>query len=800
MIIHADILKWAKEYDGPPFHALLCDPPYHLTNRVVDWAGFKDPAQGGRGKPVLTRNNERGFMNAKWDGGSIAFEPETWAALAQHLYPGAFGMAFSGSRGWHRMAVAIEDAGLIIHPTIFCWAYGSGFPKATRIDTQVDRQAGATRAKVGTKKHQPKFAAAELGYREKDNGYNSKSRESFDVTAPATELAAAWAGHRYGLQALKPSIEPIIVFQRPYTGRPVECITATGAGALWIDGARIKTDDDLSKVPTPPKGWKNSSALNGTMTDDWKKGRWPANFALTHHPACERVGVRRVRGTNTPGQRASGASKSQHIYSGGWGDDIPNHYNAPDGRETIADWRCVESCPVQRLGEQSGELQSGSKHGFYDKNSNGIYGDFAGCEQHADGSIGTAARFFHQSDWMAERLEAAGIAEHYKCLICGCKEQKRGIMNEKQHTTEDICDPVTSAENLLSQPNEPADSALMSVPDMQRHGNAGKSENRPIPATNAENSLKSSPETSGSIAPPNAPDSQVAQIARDARFVANLCDSCAIGIARSLVATLQGSDPESPLGAASMPARKKQILLHSLALFVASRASSDTTLTIADLSMFFGFVSLAIENNTPAKTAPLVPQVLYVSKASRGEREAGLDPRQIALLRMAGEEIEDFADAGNDHATYGEFKGVPGKHTPNNRRSFPETTVDDGRQTPIDNAYLRGETKRRNTHPTIKPIALTRWLATLLLPPAMYAPRRLLVPFAGAGSEMVGAMLAGWEDVTGIELEADHVAIAEARLAYWQQRRWELLDPAAPITARTDATIDGQMDMFLEDI
>ena len=123
--------------------------------------------------------------------------------------------------------------------------------------------------------------------------------------------------------------------------------------------------------------------------------------------------------------------------------------------------------------------------------------------------------------------------------------------------------------------------------------------------------------------------------------------------------------------------------------------------------------------------------------------------------------------------------------------------MDDGRDTPIDNPYQRGETTRRNTHPTIKPIALSRHLATLLLPPPEYGPRRLLVPFAGAGSEVIGADLAGWEDVTGIELEAEHVAIADARRAYWRQRRWELIDPARKLSVTTaPKEPKGQIDMF----
>jgi len=74
----------------------------------------------------------------------------------------------------------------------------------------------------------------------------------------------------------------------------------------------------------------------------------------------------------------------------------------------------------------------------------------------------------------------------------------------------------------------------------------------------------------------------------------------------------------------------------------------------------------------------------------------------------------------------------------------------------------------RCSHPTVKPIALSRYLATLLLPPAEYAPRRIFVPFAGVASEVIGAMQAGWEDIIGVEREAEYVDIARARVEYWQ--------------------------------
>ena len=73
----------------------------------------------------------------------------------------------------------------------------------------------------------------------------------------------------------------------------------------------------------------------------------------------------------------------------------------------------------------------------------------------------------------------------------------------------------------------------------------------------------------------------------------------------------------------------------------------------------------------------------------------------------------------------------------------------------------------RNPHPTVKPLSINRYIARLLLPPKLTEPRRVLVPFAGSGSEMIGAMLAGWDEVVGIEREEEYVRIAEARLKWW---------------------------------
>jgi DNA modification methylase len=89
---------------------------------------------------------------------------------------------------------------------------------------------------------------------------------------------------------------------------------------------------------------------------------------------------------------------------------------------------------------------------------------------------------------------------------------------------------------------------------------------------------------------------------------------------------------------------------------------------------------------------------------------------------------------------------------------------------------------RKNNHPCVKPLALTRYLATLLLPPASVEPRRLLVPFAGSGSEMIGALQAGWDEIVGVEQDAHYCEIAKRRLEYWREASiaGTVLPPSSP--------------------
>ena len=82
---------------------------------------------------------ELGFMGKSWDSTGIAFQKETWEKCLEVLKPGGYLLAFAGSKGQHRMACAIEDAGFEIRDTIM-WLYGSGFPKSMDISKQIDKR------------------------------------------------------------------------------------------------------------------------------------------------------------------------------------------------------------------------------------------------------------------------------------------------------------------------------------------------------------------------------------------------------------------------------------------------------------------------------------------------------------------------------------------------------------------------------------------------------------------------------------------------------------------------------------
>lgn len=313
--------------------SVVCDPPYHLTQ--VSRAG--SPRNNDPETPYgRTRIGERGFMGKTWDGGDIAHDPVVWQECLRVLRPGGHLLAFGGSRTYHRLACAIEDAGFEIRDQIQ-WIYGSGFPKSLDVGKAIDARPGVTRhgefavelreamiakgitnsfdvaemvvgKRTGAVANWLKYQWPEakwwpalrdaLGMDHKwgdviaqadrdvsgsgscgpaSIGFAREQARSFEITSPATDDAKQWNG--WGT-ALKPAHEPIVLARKPLLGTVAENVLQHGTGGLNIDGCRVATAEHITPFGSPRKSVggllnKVAEAREGYEQNDL--GRWPAN-------------------------------------------------------------------------------------------------------------------------------------------------------------------------------------------------------------------------------------------------------------------------------------------------------------------------------------------------------------------------------------------------------------------------------------------------------------------------------------------------------------------------------------------
>lgn len=226
---------------------------------------------------------ELGFMGKKWDSSGIAYSVELWQQCLRVLKPGGHLLSFGGTRTWHRVAVAIEDAGFEVRDSI-AWLYGSGFPKSLDVSKAIDKQAGAEREVLGRNPNSREQAGKENTLYES----GTVGKTAYE-TAPSTPEAQQWQG--WGT-ALKPAFEPIVVARKPLgEGTVAANVLKWGTGGLNIDGSRIKFQSETDKSSAKPqgktlkhKGWDSQSWLEETKPPS-DLGRWPANIILDPYTA-----------------------------------------------------------------------------------------------------------------------------------------------------------------------------------------------------------------------------------------------------------------------------------------------------------------------------------------------------------------------------------------------------------------------------------------------------------------------------------------------------------------------------------
>ena len=219
---------------------------------------------------------ELNFMSKNWDNSGIAFQKETWERCYEVLKPGGYLLAFGGSRTFHRIACAIEDAGFEIRDTIM-WLYGMGFPKSLNIGLAIDKKNGVESIDTGIQSPNARPNC------DKTNTLYESGTVGKDFTIKkATNEWEGWG------TALKPSFEPIIVARKPFKGSLVDNVIEYGVGGINIDECRVKTDEELRRTTG---GFCSKSdifhnddkyKINTFETTDKLDGRFPANTILTY--------------------------------------------------------------------------------------------------------------------------------------------------------------------------------------------------------------------------------------------------------------------------------------------------------------------------------------------------------------------------------------------------------------------------------------------------------------------------------------------------------------------------------------
>lgn len=373
-VLHGKNQDVLKDFPSNFFDSIITDPPYEL-----------------------------GFMSKKWDATGVAYSVEMWQEVLRVSKPGATLFCFGGTRTYHRVACAIEDAGWIIKDSMM-WVYGSGFPKSTNISKQLDKEAGKEREVIGP---EPYTQPANGGLWKFSNSGDIEGRriQKF-ITKPATDIAKQWTG--YGT-ALKPSFEPIILAMKPLEKGLTYAQNARkhGVAGLNIDAGRIGTEIMPEQVrgKSDPR-WK--ICVEGGVTLE-HKGHWPANVILSHSPDCVQVGTKQIN---------KGALEGGYTYDDkeykveGFVKDCKPEAPSNRGQETIDVYACVPDCPIRIMDSQN---CTRTKEGYF-----GEHGGLgkAGDVQTTYGDSGGASRFFYCAKASRSERES-GLKDFVPCVKCG---------------------------------------------------------------------------------------------------------------------------------------------------------------------------------------------------------------------------------------------------------------------------------------------------------------------------------------------------------------------------------------------
>ncbi len=355
-----------KQYPDNYFDSVVTDPPY-------GWS----------------------MMGKKWDYQVPSVD--LWKEVFRVLKHGGHILVACGTRTQNRMVCNIEDAGFEIRDVI-SWIYGSGFPKSLNISKAIDNHFGAEREVIGTKTTNTGMQGG--------NFANKSGSGEINITSSATAEATKWEG--WGT-ALKPACEFFTLARKPLSENTVaENVLKHGTGGINIDACRVgenrpPTNNDPVKFKKWKEGDGNKRSESCVADEDVNKGRFPANLILSHHPDCEYLGTKKVKGSSCkPSDIGSG--REGNFSNGIYGDKISKvtiSHTDEDGMESVEEYNCHEDCPIRILDGQSGISKSSGGSGVksFGALGNTVYGKYKNSKPAANigglGDIGGSSRFFY---------------------------------------------------------------------------------------------------------------------------------------------------------------------------------------------------------------------------------------------------------------------------------------------------------------------------------------------------------------------------------------------------------------------
>lgn len=307
---HGDCLDVLRELPDNSVDAVVTDPPYGIRFMGKAWDGADIEERTARGRetnpmPAGVGGPQGGYRSRAAEAGRYDLSANAafgewcrlWASeCLRILKPGGHLLAFGGSRTWHRLVAAIEDAGFEIRDSI-AWLYSQGFPKSLDVSQAIDKATGAEREVIGRVKGAASSHTVSLG----------EYRAEYNATTPATDAAMRWQG--WGT-ALKPAFEPIVVARKPFPGTVAANVLEHGTGALNIDACRVGDlgghRDTGIESGSPVAVSAYGHGLNGRSSASVEGlGRWPANVVLDERQAAvldRESGI--LAGGNTPARRS----------------------------------------------------------------------------------------------------------------------------------------------------------------------------------------------------------------------------------------------------------------------------------------------------------------------------------------------------------------------------------------------------------------------------------------------------------------------------------------------------------------